>query len=107
MAFNVNDLKSRAYSVAVADDDGVVSGACRVFGMGCTPGTGDLTLSINNAVTKAGGGTTITLNTDISTTDLPVSFDFTPNGIRFDTGLSVTVTDAGSGGTVWVTYIAE
>jgi hypothetical protein len=105
MAFNVNDLESRAYSVAVADDD-AVAGPCRVFGMGLTRGAAaDALLSINNAATKAGGGTTIRLYGDASESELPVQFKWTPNGIRFDTGLSVTLTGAGATG--WVAYIEE
>jgi hypothetical protein len=96
MAFNVNDLESRAYSVAVADDD-AVAGPCRVFGMGLTRGA--------DAATKAGGGTTIRLYGDASESELPVQFKWTPNGIRFDTGLSVTLTGAGATG--WVAYIEE
>jgi hypothetical protein len=106
MGLNYNDLTTRAYSVAVADADGV-AGPCRVFGMYLTAAAADATLTINNAATKAGGGTTITLFIDytLNVNNAPASFNFGPNGIRFATGLSVTL--SGVGATCVVTYMEE
>ena len=100
---SANDLVSGAYSVAVADADGVVTGQCRVFGMYLTAAAADSTLTINNAATKAGGGTAIKLFIDVSANANSVYFDFGAKGIRFATGLSVTL--AGASATCAVTYM--
>jgi len=98
---SANDLVSRAYSVAVADADGVVSGECRVFKVwACSTGGGDGSVTINNAATKAGGGTTIVMSFDVSASVTPQLFDFGPNGIKFDTGLSLAITGTGCTGGV-------
>jgi hypothetical protein len=93
------DFKARTIVIVTGTSDGIVSGACRVFGMGSSH-TAAANLQINNNTTVAGGGTTVTLN---STTNLGNQFDFGKTGIRFDTGLSA-VQSAGNG---WVSYIAE
>lgn len=102
MGFSYNDIATRAYSVSVADGD-AVAGPCRVFKVWIN-GVLDGTVTINNAATKAGGGTSIALSMDVSASVTPTLFDFGPNGILFATGLSMTITANVTGG---VAYMAE
>jgi hypothetical protein len=105
MGLTYNDLKTRGYLVRTLDGDAVVSGPCRIFSMGMNSTTNDGILAINDALTKAGGGTTIRMDSDVTLWVGPMSYSFGPNGIRFGTGLSVTI--SGTGVTAWVAYMVE
>ncbi len=99
-----NDLVSapRLVTSADIDEDALVTGPVRIYGITLTGGADAATLIINDALTKAGGGTTITLNAGIATSTF---LNFGPHGIRFPTGLSIDNT--GTTPTGSVSYQAE
>jgi len=70
--------------------------------MELSAGVDAATLFINDALTKAGGGTTITLKSPIQRSQ---SYNWAPQGILFSTGLSID--SSGTSPTGSISYIAE
>ena len=112
-----NDLRYRHRSWIYTQTEGTsgagfdarLTGGLTVFSMllVCNDGDEPATLIINDALTVAGGGTTVTLK---ALTNTMRRFSFEPNGIHFDTGLSWSIDQAGAETVVisaMVTYIPD
>jgi hypothetical protein len=98
---SVNDILSapRQFVRFAATSDALVTGPIRIYSVHVSTGSSTYDLRINDALTAAGGGTTVALNAaanDASQSDFP-------GGIRFSTGLSATIAGAGTGACA-VTY---
>ena len=102
---SANDLMTKARSYAIADATNITSGAaCRVMSIAISASTDACDLSVYNATTAAGADLVyIKVLANRSN-----QFNYEPNGVRFDTGLSI----ASGPGTavpdsICVTYITE
>ena len=91
---SIDDLEGRTRSQANTQDEGssgagydaLITGPLIVMGLKLSANSGgSARLTINDALTVAGGGTTITLR---SSSNRTTRFNFEPTGIRFATGLS-------------------
>jgi hypothetical protein len=99
MGLSVNDLSTRAWTkINAATGDATVTGAIRIMAVNINH-TATATLLLYNALTQAG--------TDLITVRTAANDSrficFGPNGVRFGTGLSLTL----SAGVAEVYYVAE
>lgn len=99
MSIAVNDLLQRPWTkVQAATGDATVTGAIRIMAVNINH-TATATLILYNALTQAG---TDLINVRCNANDTGF-VQFGPNGVRFGTGLSLTL----SAGVAQVFYIAE
>ncbi len=97
------DIRRRARTPSAdIDQDALVTGAVRVFKIWVNAGADAATVFINDALTKSGGGTTLTVGAAIGGHGV---LDFGEAGILFSTGLSID--NSGTTPTGGVLYIAE
>lgn len=97
---SIDDLESFSRSESTTETpgtsgagyDALVSGAAVVFGLKITASEGGpASITINDALTVAGGGKAIVLKANAGRSQ---RFDFEPTGIRFATGISLSVAQA-------------
>jgi hypothetical protein len=111
----IDDLEGRTRSQANTQDEGssgagydaLISGPLILLGMKLAANSGGAaTFTINDSLTVAGGGTTITLRANANRT---TRFNFEPTGIRFATGLSRSIAQDSDTGVIsaQVLYVQE
>jgi len=88
--------------IATAAGDASYSGRCRILGFYVTAGVDAATVTINDALTAAGGGTTLEVGAGIGLTEQMM---IPGPGLVFQTGLSIAST--GTTPTVGVFYAVE
>ncbi|HUU68032.1 MAG TPA: hypothetical protein VM186_00795 [Planctomycetota bacterium] len=112
---SIDDLEGHPRSHATTQTEGssgvgydaLVSGPVVVFGMKLAASAGGAaSLTINDALTVAGGGKTIVLKANANRSQ---RFNFEPTGIRFSTGLSRAVAQAVDVGVInsQIIYVKE
>lgn len=103
MAIARDDLRSRAYTSAIATADSTaIAGPCRVFGAMIASATDAMKADVRN-----GAATNSDVVFSVSAiADSMGSVYFGPNGIRLDTGLTVTL-EAGTTPDITVWYMEE
>lgn len=101
MALTYNDLRTKGLKYATAGADITSGGACRVMGILVSGGAGAGSVQVYNATATSG---TDVIQVNVLAND-STYVSFAPNGVYFDTGLSLEETGTPDDGVVF--YIAE